>query len=1111
MRSICGIHVALLVAALLVACGGPGKTQDRQSAPAAAPAANEAAFSGSFEDADALKSWRTVGDVERVTGDAMQGAAAVRVARTVEQRSDEIEAVSPSFAVAPGTWRLTGGTRADIHSPDNSYHGRIELEWLDDAGEVLDARIVNETYHQPTWRAFKTDLQTPEGAAAARLRLTMRKTYGWYEVDDLVARHVAAPERARKIERISLVGDAEGNLFLPQQPVTFDLAVLASDELDPDQRQASYRLTDYWGAEYAMGTVALEQQASQGQTLRYGTSLDFTDEQLPVGKFFMLHVVADPAGEKVRDYRGLARLAEAASHAYAPADIPFSMRNWDARVPGWVPLAARIGLRKVATWSNIAEAGDPTSIYPARYDEILAHDMQITSGPRMLSGIERGSDWSPQTLREATAALVNLVGDNAAYMPLGNEPHGGMDEIRRNVEAYKIAYETIKEHNPDQFVVATSILDERYFEAGYHHYCDAYDFHIYESYRDMPSRINRLKQWGEENGAPKPVYCTEMGLNSQGMTRHAVAVEMIKKFTMFFAHDGAHASWFTIHYPDPTAKLRGSSTEAHNMFDAVYMEYNPKLDALTHYHFTNTLLDKDEVELRAYDDDTESFLFANDQGECLQVVWNDQQARSVFIPLPGVDRVRMVRIDGSDLQMTARNGGVTVGVGEEPLLLVYEQATPALGEIEDGRLRVTSPIEPLVRGQTQAIEVTGPDLAADRLTVQAPPRWEVDLQQVDFATVRLYVQAPADTQAREGRILVQRTAGEGAVEGELAMAVPLMGRITAELRPSVDPATGTPIVALTLANQGTEETTLAWAVDLVEQYTMASGDYQLTEGEAPEAFFPEAAFGEVTVDAGGEHVVRLPLQSIDPVALYRVAATVTDPAGGEIETARYMGGFHPVFRAPEPIRVDGRLDEQAWAAAPVMSLDRARQYFAIGRRNVTWDGPQDLSGKARVLWDDEHFYLAVEVTDDIHAGGQTANRLWDQDGLQMFIDPRRTADQKPGKYDYFTGIGQDGAQVSASYSASGGVTTGLQRDVQVAARRTDPDTGAVTYELAFPWKQLAPFEPQPHANLGYTLIINEDDGEGRGAFIGWFSGAHTKQLDLVGDLILFDQPPRLDR
>jgi len=39
------------------------------------------------------------------------------------------------------------------------------------------------------------------------------------------------------------------------------------------------------------------------------------------------------------------------------------------------------------------------------------------------------------------------------------------------------------------------------------------------------------------------------------------------------------------------------------------------------------------------------------------------------------------------------------------------------------------------------------------------------------------------------------------------------------------------------------------------------------------------------------------------------------------------------------------------------------------------------------------------------------------------------------------------------------------------------------------------------------VILNKDDGEGRNGFMGWFSGAHSKQLDMAGDVILLDHCP----
>jgi hypothetical protein len=49
---------------------------------------------------------------------------------------------------------------------------------------------------------------------------------------------------------------------------------------------------------------------------------------------------------------------------------------------------------------------------------------------------------------------------------------------------------------------------------------------------------------------------------------------------------------------------------------------------------------------------------------------------------------------------------------------------------------------------------------------------------------------------------------------------------------------------------------------------------------------------------------------------------------------------------------------------------------------------------------------------------------------------------------------------------------------------------------------VAPFQPAPRANLGLSLILNDDDSKGRKSYMTWFGAANTKQVTDVGDLIL---------
>jgi Carbohydrate family 9 binding domain-like len=196
------------------------------------------------------------------------------------------------------------------------------------------------------------------------------------------------------------------------------------------------------------------------------------------------------------------------------------------------------------------------------------------------------------------------------------------------------------------------------------------------------------------------------------------------------------------------------------------------------------------------------------------------------------------------------------------------------------------------------------------------------------------------------------------------------------------------------------------------------------------------------------------------------------------------------------------LDEADWKKAPVEKIDEARQYYGLGKDKVKWKGPADLSGTIRYLWDDKYLYVGVEVTDDIAGGLKEGSSLWSMDGLQFLVDPCRGQDENVGKYDYAMAVGKKGAQAWCSLTADAGAPPGVANDITVAYHRPGDGTGAITYELAIPWYRLAPLKPTAGGDLGLTMILNEDDGQGRKSFMAWFGNAHSKQIDAVADLIL---------
>ena len=76
-------------------------------------------------------------------------------------------------------------------------------------------------------------------------------------------------------------------------------------------------------------------------------------DRLAVGKYYELHVeIPQESGDPVREYSGLAILPPARAKQFPPEQVPFTIRNWDSRVPAYFRLADRLGLRLLGVWGG---------------------------------------------------------------------------------------------------------------------------------------------------------------------------------------------------------------------------------------------------------------------------------------------------------------------------------------------------------------------------------------------------------------------------------------------------------------------------------------------------------------------------------------------------------------------------------------------------------------------------------------------------------------------------------------------------------------------------------------------------------------------------------------
>lgn len=1055
-----------------------------------------------FNDSAILSAdWKTEGQVAIETADAYSGAHALRLERALENVHLPASATSPVFPLSAGIWKAGSAGKVSIFSPDNSFNGKVWLECLDPAGKVVDRFTVGEFDRNTSWQVMSRNVEIPARVTSGRFRVEMNKTHGKFWVDALTAAYVGAGRsQTQTVDRILFSTAQMGNLLYPDDPRTVKVEVSAFRPLSEQGRTLSWSVRDYWGAELAApATVPLRPTGDQA----YEAVIDLSSLPLEMGRYYEIHAsVPQVDTEPATNHSSFAILPEAVTKKYPAKDVPFTSRNWDNRIEEFYPLTDRLGIRICGIWGRWS-AEPPYEARVPRIDLVEKYGMGALTTTPIASIEHRTQGWEKfdeASLRLGIRNLIAAIGDvRPLVINLGNEPPDNPEVAKRAVAAYKIVYQEIKKIDPSIIVVGSSAGTlEEYFRLGFGEWCDAYDFHTYEDSKYIRGILARYQELFKKYGHPRPVWATEVGLNSQGLERRVVSVDMIKKFTSFFAAGGANVSWFGLLYPDPELKLHGGAEDAHNVFDCRYKRYAPRLDAVTYYHMVNAIAVKKFVEETTYPSGIYAALFRDDQAQALQVLWKEDGVEDVFLPLPEVGKVVVTHIDGRQRELHAADGGVTLSIGPDPVLLTYAAAKGGLAPaLKTPAAQVDrANLSRFVQGGSAVVPVR----AAENITLdlEAPALWKTSRERTG-GEMRFILAPPPASKVREADLAILLKDKEGRITGELLVRPIVEGRLAVRVLPEPVRSGGTAGVRVQLTNNGPSELTATWELILVEELNLEKGKFGAPAG--PLARLDKPSSGELSLKPGESQSVVVALQDFDPTKLYRVKTLVRESTGEVVEMDRLVGGFVGVPRGTPSL--DGNLDDPAWKAALPQKIAGGNHYLALKKDSGTWTGPEDLSATMKFLWDDEYLYVGVEVTDDLPGKLEKDSMIWRQDGLQFLIDPAREMKSKPGKYDYAVAVGSKGPQ-AWSYLTADSVKAPVNEagDFRVAVKRRADTSGSMTYEAAIPWTRISPFRPAPGKNLGLTMILNEDDGPGRDSFMAWFGNAHTKQVDTAGDLIL---------
>src|SRR5581483_5881122 len=97
--------------------------------------------------------------------------------------------------------------------------------------------------------------------------------------------------------------------------------------------------------------------------------------------------------------------------------------------------------------------------------------------------------------------------------------------------------------------------------------------------------------------------------------------------------------------------------------------------------------------------------------------------QDVFVPLPGVKQVQVMRLDGSRRTLDAAGQGLTLGATEDPLLLLYDGAAPLAPALSAPAAALRSPPRTVARREATTLTMTLANASAGELDLIAPPFW----------------------------------------------------------------------------------------------------------------------------------------------------------------------------------------------------------------------------------------------------------------------------------------------------------------------------------------------------------------------------------------------------
>lgn len=202
-------------------------------------------------------------------------------------------------------------------------------------------------------------------------------------------------------------------------------------------------------------------------------------------------------------------------------------------------------------------------------------------------------------------------------------------------------------------------------------------------------------------------------------------------------------------------------------------------------------------------------------------------------------------------------------------------------------------------------------------------------------------------------------------------------------------------------------------------------------------------------------------------------------------------------------KIDGVISPGEWNSVWI-GADETRDVKQI----TDWAGPDDLSFNGTMHWDEKNLYLAGIVRDNIHSvaySPQGAQNLWRGDGIQFGIDDHETVNTADTVLFTEIGIANVPGEGDVAFRYKTAYESPVNIKVETAKLVVGRFDNYTVYELSIPWDELfyENYVPDPNKPYRFSVLVNDNDGQGRRGWIEYCSGiGTTKNVELFGAMRL---------